>query len=227
MSTKKPTIRCIHRHTIEEHPQCFANGELNENQVKLLEAETNKPWFIQDDYKIGYVDIETDGLKADFSTMLSWSIKEANGKNIYDVITRKELFNGTTDQRILETLIDEMQKYKILVGYYSTKFDIPFVRTKALHYGMDFPEYGSAYHFDVFYVVKSKLCLSRKSLESACDYLNIKGKTPLDREVWRLAKYGDPAALAKVVEHNLGDTEILEVLHNKLTPFVKWTRRSV
>jgi uncharacterized protein YprB with RNaseH-like and TPR domain len=226
---KKPELRCIHRHTIEEHPSCFFNGRIkyefkNDREWQRL---TGIPWYQFPGYKIGYFDIETDNLMADFGTVLSWCIKEKEGPIAESIITKKELFNGDVDRRVVKEFVDEIRKYKIIVGYFSTRFDLPYMRAKALHYGLDFPEYGEIYHWDLFYTVRSKLKLSRRTLDSACDYLGIKGKTPIDKESWRGAKYGDPVALKEVIEHNRGDVIITEKLHDKLSFTRKWLRRSI
>jgi len=223
------TLRCIHRHTIEEHPSCFAKGLIKYDfkDDREFERLTGVPWYQYPDYKIGYLDIETDGLKADFSTMLSWAIKEKGGAVTTDVITKAELFNGVYDKRLIKSCVDEMKKYAIIVTYYGTRFDIPYLRTKALHYDMEFPGYGELYHFDLYYTVKSKLNLSRKSLDNACDYLGIEGKTPISKDDWRKAKYGDPEALKEVLAHNIPDVEILEKLHDKLDFVRKWIRTSI
>ena len=232
-------LRCIHRHTIDEHPACFVKG-----LVKGEAKREEQPWYVRDGFKIGYLDIETDGLRADFSTMLTWCVKEKGGKVHHDAITKEELFNGKTDQRITQSLIDKMREFKIIVTYYGTGFDLPFVRTKALRYNMDFPAYDiyteytksgkeiirikpELIHWDIYYTVKSKMNLSRKSLDNACDYLGIKGKTPIDKDVWRLAKYGDKSALKEVLVHNKADVEILEQLHDKLVKFAKWERKGM
>jgi len=236
-------LRCVHRHDIDHHASCFLAGKVNQDQANTLYEKNGKPWYHLDGLKIGYLDIESDGLKADFSTMLSWCIKEKDGPVTFDAVTKDELFSGVSDQRIVESCVNEMLKYKIIVTYYGTGFDVPFLRAKALHYNQYFPSYineeqllkngntkivtvPELYHFDLFYVVKSKLCISRKSLDNACDYLGIPGKTPIDKEMWRRAKYGDPAALNEVISHNVGDVEILEQLHNRLEPFAKFTRKS-
>jgi uncharacterized protein YprB with RNaseH-like and TPR domain len=219
---KPKPVLCDHSHTIEDHPKCFSEG-------KVIDRRKNKttPWFKEDGLKIGYLDIESDGLKADFSTMLTWCIKEKDGEITYDYVTKFELFTGIADQHIIETLVKELKKYKIIVGYFSTGFDVPYVRTKALHYGLEFPEYGELYHWDLFYTVKSKLNLSRKSLDNVCDYLGIEGKTQIDKNVWRKAKYGDPYAIQEVLEHNKGDVRITEQLHNKLSFSRKWIKSSI
>lgn len=226
---KLENLRCIHRHTIDEHPSCFSKGLIKYEFTNDREWEriTGMPWYQFPDYKIGYFDIETDNLYADFGTVLSWCIKLKDGETKHSVITKNELFSDSIDKRLVKEFVDEISKYKIVLGYNSTNFDFPFMRAKALHYGLDFPAYGEIYHWDLYYTVKSKLRLSRKTLESACDYLNIKGKTPINRDVWRKAKYGDKKALDIVLEHNKGDVVILEDLHNKLDFTRKWIRRSI
>jgi uncharacterized protein YprB with RNaseH-like and TPR domain len=228
---KKPVVlRCVHRHTIDEHPKCFEHGLVKQPFVddKEYSKVTGQPWYKFPGYRVGYFDIETDGLLADFGTVLSWYIKEKGSDTFeYDVITKKELFEGNQDVRLIKSFVDAMRRYNIIVGYNSDYFDLPYMRTKALHYGIDFPGYGEVLHWDLYYTAKSKLRLSRKSLDNVCDYLNIHGKTHIDKEVWRRAKYGDPTALAYVLEHNKGDVVILEQLHNKLEFTRKWTRKSI
>lgn len=223
----KEKLRCIHRHTIDDHPNCFAENKINMKQADKLSKELGLPWYQVPGLKIGVLDIEADGLKADFSTMLTWCIKDLDGKIHYDVVTKADLFAGNADKNIVESLVTRLKDYSIIIGYYSTGYDLPFVRTKAMHFGYEFPGYGELYHFDLYYTVKSKLCLSRKSLDSACDYLGIKGKTPLDKEIWRQAKYGNSQALKGVLEHNMGDVEITEQLYKRLIPFRKWIKTSV
>jgi len=229
MLKKLNELRCRHRHNIEEHPNCFALGEIDEKQLDKIAKGKGLQWFQMVQYKMGYLDIETTGLDADFSTILTWSIKEKDGKVVFDCITKKELFDNGNEKRILESLLKEMKKYKILVGYYSGSmhFDIPYIRTKMLRYNLDFPEYGSIYHFDLYNVVKSRLKLSRSSLDNVCNYLGINGKTKFDKDWWRKAHWGDPEALKYVLLHNIGDVEITEKLHNRLVTFRRWTKTSI
>lgn len=228
---KKPTVlRCVHRHTIEEHPRCFSEGLVKHEFVddKDYAKITGQPWYRFPGYRVGYFDIETDGLQADFGTVLSWYIKEKGSDTFeYDVITKAELFKGEQDVRIVKSFVDAMRRYNILIGYFSDGFDMPYMRAKALHYGIEFPGYGDLLHWDLYYTVRSKLKISRKSLDNACDYLGIHGKTPVSKDMWRAAKYGDVTALSYVLEHNKQDVIILEQLHNKLESTRKWTRRSL
>lgn len=236
-------IRCIHRHTIDEHPRCFAEGrvvmpeDMNDTKWERL---VGKPWYTFPGYKIGYLDIEVDNLKANFGNMLSWAIKEKDGPVTTDIITKAELFDETYDQRIVESLVDEIGNYKILVTYYGTGFDIPYIRTKALKYGYDFPGYTQKmkttgkyftmpeiYHFDLYYTVRNKLQLHRNSLAVVTEYFDIEGKTPIKGDVWMRAKYGDKQALGEVLEHNIADVVILEKLHDRIENLRAWTRKGI
>lgn len=224
-------LRCVHRHSIETHPACFAQGRLLNYEIETdreWEKITKQPWYTFPEYRIGYFDMEADGLKTDFATMLTWCIKEKGGKITSGVIKKEELFTAVdVDKRLTSDLAKELAKYKIIVTYFGTRYDLPFVRTKGMRYNLDLLNYGATYHFDLFYTVKSKLNLARKSLDSVCDYLGIEGKTQIDKEAWRRAKYGDKKGLAEVLRHNEGDVVITELLHERLMPFRKWIRSSV
>lgn len=218
---------CTHRHTIEDHPACFAQGSINEREASKIAKDLGVEWYQIPEYKIGYLDIETDGFYANTSVILTWSLKEKDGSVIYDKITKKDLFTGVIDKRVTESLVDAMSKYKIIVTYYGSRFDVPFIRTRALFHQMEFPGYKDLYQWDLYYQVRNKLRLQRNSLDAATAMLGIEGKTHLDLGIWAKAKYGDKEAIDYVLEHNIADVEILERLHNKLTPFAKWNRTSI
>lgn len=221
-------LKCVHRHSISEHPSCFMRGLLSRESIKFLKSN-DIVWYNVPGMKIGYIDIETTTLNANFGSLLSWAIKEKDGEVAWDVVSSKEAVKFEGEKRILKSLLREMRKYTILVGYYSGNyhFDMPFIRTKAIHYGYDFPGYGEQYHFDLYTTVKSKMKLTNNKLATVCEYFGIVGKTPLNFNTWRMATYGDKKALAEVVEHNIGDVEITNVLHDKLEPFARWNRTSI
>jgi uncharacterized protein YprB with RNaseH-like and TPR domain len=201
---------------------------------------TGQPWYTYPGYKIGYIDIEVDNLKANFGNMLTWAIKEKDGEVFTDQITKKEIFNETYDQRIVASIIEKMREFKILVSYYGKGFDLKYLRTKALKYGIPFPGFTpelnskghyvvrpEIFHFDLYYTVRRNLALHRKSLDVVTNYFGINGKTPIDHAVWLRAKYGHEDALAEVLHHNIGDVIILEELHDILEPHAKWTRSAL
>ena len=201
--------KCKHGHLYAEHPNCY---------VKEKEQEI----------KIGYIDIESSQLKGNFGIMLSYCIKERNEDKIYcGTITKKDIDNEVLDKRLVKQCVEDMQRFDVLYGYYSTKFDIPFIRTRALYWDIDFPLYGEMNHKDIYYMVRNKLCLHSNRLEVACRHLGIEGKTHLDGSMWTLAISGNKKALEYVLEHNKYDVIILEKLHNRIKEFVRNTVKSI
>lgn len=188
-------------------------------------AKDKPNWYLT--AKIGYADIETSGLDAPFSMVYCWSIKERGGKIVSCSVARGDILSGRLDKNVVEKFVKEIVKYNIIITYYGTRFDIPFVRSRALHWRIMFPPYGKIYHMDLYYVVRNKLRLNRNRLENAAEILGIKGKTKLDSQVWMRAHSGDAKALAYILKHNRADVNILEKLHSRLEPFIRGTRTSI
>lgn len=205
--------RCIHRHTIKKHPNCFRKG--------LIDLQDE--WW--KDKKIGFFDIEVTNLDANWGFMLSWCLKfYKDPKVISDIITKREMNNYTFDKRITGSLLDALEDVDIIVTYYGKRFDVPYVRTRALYYGFEVPKYTDMYHWDIYDKIKRRFKFSRNSLAVATEFFGIPGKTPIPPEVWHKARYGEKKALDYVLEHNVADVEILEDLFEKIKDTSNWTR---
>src|SRR5512139_334450 len=97
------TSRCEHRHLLIEHPQCDEGPKEN----------------------IGFIDIETSNLTADYGYVLTWAIKAHDSNDIFgDCIQPEDLAkckDGDEDKRIVKSLVTAMEKFDTLVGFYSSK----------------------------------------------------------------------------------------------------------
>lgn len=203
------TQRCKHHHLYAEHPQCYID-----------ECKNN--------LRIGFLDIESSNLKADFGIMLSYCIKEAGTKTIYGrAINKNELDKGILDKDIVRECIKDIGKFNLIVTYYGTKFDLPFIRSRAMYWNMDFPVYGSHNHKDVYYMVKSRLCIHRNRLEDAARLLGITGKNHIDGYYWITALTGNAKALGYILDHNKRDVLVLESVYNKMKAYAKNTSKSI
>lgn len=187
------------------------------------------PWYRNADYRIGHLDIETSNLQANAGFMLAWSIKVTGERGVRsDCIKGREIRDAQTfDKRLCVNLLKALSDLDVVTTYWGTGFDIPFIRTRCLGWGLAFPKYGTISHMDMFYAARSLLKLHRRSLDAACAYFGIKGKTHLDMEVWFKARVGHEPSLEYVLDHNRSDVLILEKLWLKLEPYRKWTRRSL
>jgi len=180
------------------------------------------------DKRIAYFDIETSDLKADFGIVLTWCLKFRKEKHIYSgVITRKDIYDGVFDKKIIKELLDLLEDVDIIVTYYGTGFDIPFLRTRAERWRLDFPKFGEIYHWDLYYKVKRLFKTHRKSLGVITNFLGINGKTEIDPAIWFKAQYGDDKSLKEILNHNEHDVIILEKLHERLEDYTKWEKRSL
>jgi uncharacterized protein YprB with RNaseH-like and TPR domain len=183
--------------------------------------------------RVGCIDIEASGLKANFGVILSWAIKEVGTDNIYyDVLTDEDIDNGVQDKRLVQTCVDTMRGFDRLVGHYSCKFDIPFIRTRALIHDLDFPKVGSIYHTDTWRMARQVLCLHSNRQDCVAEALQHNNiKTRLHPDAWLKVQFGNKKerkeALAYVLEHNEMDVIQLEGNYLKLKPFCREIRSSI
>lgn len=199
------TTRCKHGHTYLSHYGCY-------------EAEQAE--------KVGYLDIETSNLDADFGIILSYCIKDAGSNAILEgTLTEADIAEakaGCEDRRVVEALVDDIQKFDRLVTYYGSRFDVPYARTRALITGVAFPIYGALTHTDLYYVLKHRFKLSSNRLENACRTLLGKTqKTRIENRFWRGGVRGDAKSLRYILDHNRKDVLDLERLYRKVIMFSK------
>lgn len=197
---------CRHNHSYLEHYSCYI---------------TEKPSTAPMTEKIGVFDIESTGLLANWSHMLCWCMLDNDtGEITHDLITTKEA-RDKRDERLIKSACAEIKKYDRIIGWYSSRFDIPYVRTKALYHKIDFPAYRDLYHLDLLYVSRSKLRLHSNRLEKVCEYLEIPAKShPMTPKLNMECGAGKPEALQTVLEHCKEDVwstnEVFKILLNHM-----------
>jgi uncharacterized protein YprB with RNaseH-like and TPR domain len=203
------THKCRHSHTYLEHYSCY----LQENPL---------------DQKIGFLDIESHNLVANYGFMICYCIKDANGDTIHeDVLTPKEARAKSLDKRVVSRCVEDVKKFDKVVTYYGTRFDLPFIRTRAHWHDIHFPEFGELMHFDVYYTVRNKFKLSSNRLTVACEaLLGHTSKTRLDPVNAQGAMQGDKKALDYYLEHCRADVLDLEELYNTVIVYKKMTNTS-
>lgn len=194
--------KCKHGHNGIAHYNCYLKEE------KIPE-------------RIGFLDIETSNLKANFGIILSYCILDGDTNNIiYSVITKRDLSTGNLDRRVTENCIKDMLKFDRLVGHYSTKFDIPFIRTRALYWNLDFPGYKEIKHTDTYYLAKRLLCIHSNRQGCVAEAISRQNiKTRIDPGHWIGALQGNKASLAYILNHNKRDVEQLRSNYNKLIKY--------
>jgi len=204
--------RCPHRHTYIEHQDCYEGIP----------------------QRIGFFDIETTAFDAGFGILLSYAIKGGGKDKIFsDAITLDDIRKskaGDEDLRLVKNCVRDLSQFDRIVTHYGNdyRFDVPFIRTRAVALGVPFPAYGTIKQEDTYTILKSKFKVGRNRLETACRVLlGETEKNHVDPKVWRAAGRGDAKALRYVLDHNKRDVRDLERLYEKIVPFTKGISRSL
>ena len=201
--------RCKHGETGLSHYNCW----LRENP---------------DTERLGFLDLECSNLSAEFGIILSFAIADYKTDKVYSRVITKQDLRTCLDRKVVETCLKDLKNFDRVMGYYSTKFDFPFLRTRAVALNVPFPEYGELIHNDLYYTIRNKFKLSRNRLDNACvALLGSTEKTRIDAEHWIKALMGDPAALAYILDHNIKDVTELKRLYQKVMPYRNATNTSV
>jgi len=204
------THSCQHRHTYLEHYGCYKGHQ----------------------ERLGFFDIESSNLVADFGIMLSYAIKDGSSDKIYSsVLTPQDIKKaqfGNEDKQLVTQCLEDLAQFDRIVTYYGSRFDVPFLRARAISVGLDFPNYGTQKHTDLYFIIRGRVALSSKRLENACRVLlGETNKTRIESKYWRGGVRGDEKSLAYILNHNKKDVIDLEKLYRKMINFSRPTDTSI
>jgi uncharacterized protein YprB with RNaseH-like and TPR domain len=203
--------KCKHNHTYLAHYNCYCTEIPNKEE------------------RIGYLDIETSNLNADYGIVLCYCIKVHNRKKIFvRAIKRKELYSGVFDKELLKDCVRDMRKFDRIITFYGARFDIPFLRTRSVALGTDFPHYGEINHTDIYPIIKYKFKLHRNRLMNSCETIVGKtDKTVISPTHWLRCLQGHTQDMKYVVDHCERDVHDLNRLANKVVMFARKTNVSI
>ena len=201
--------RCKHGHSFIEHYNCWLKEESK-------------------GVHIGFFDIETSSLVANYGMMLCYAIKDDRTGKVIFKERGKEDIDEVSDKRLVRDCVEDMKKFDKLITWYGARFDIPFVRTRAIMNGIDFPKYGELYHQDAYDLAKHKLKLNSNRLESACQaVLGRTNKTHLYSGLTDKCVAGKKKAMKFLEVHNRYDVIDLGDIYHRLCDFAKTRSTSV
>jgi len=191
------------------HPKCF------DNKYEIKE-------------KVATLDIETSNLSATFGIVLTYCLKPLNGKTIKRSITKDDIERGLYDKLLLRNFCRDVLQFDRVITWYGKRFDIPFLRTRCVFWGLDFPVDNEILHTDAYFISKFKLKMHSNRLGVVAPFFHIAAKAhPLNPEIWFRCMRGDKKALKFVLLHNEEDVVSLEKLWIKLNKYHKLTKTSI
>jgi uncharacterized protein YprB with RNaseH-like and TPR domain len=201
----------LHHHNGISHKKCYER----ENNIQERKC---------------FLDIETTNLKANFGIMLTWCVYDMQTEEIYyDYITHEDIENDIADKRIVTTLIDTLWRYDRIIGHYSTYFDVPFVRTRALVNDVEFPVWGNFFHTDTWRMARKLLCLHSNRQDSVAQAVQHQScKTRINPDTWAKVLFGSKAQRTKLIKEVLhhNEMDVVEGKGNylKMLPFYNETK---
>ena len=199
------------RHTGLEHWTCFVEHGMEQE-------------------RLGFFDIETSNLKADYGIIFGYCIKSSDSDEIVErFITQKELRRSQClDKEVVKQLIIDVQGFDRLVTHYGTRFDLPFARARAEYWGLRFPEYGTIFHTDTYYMARRALQISSNRLENVCNHLfGESQKTRIMAKYWIMGLQGDTKSIEYIADHCRKDVLDLERVYNRLLVYTKGGKKSI
>jgi len=210
--------KCKHGHPYTAHPKCY---DKEHPDTKYEE-------------RIGFLDIECSNLKADFGIVLSWCLLPEKGRCLSGVITQDDVKSGLYDKRIIEELLRKLSLFDRVVTHYGDRFDIPFLRTRAIRHKLDRElikplDPQGLWHTDMWKISRSKLCISSNRQDAMSRALGVPDiKTRIHPELWLdVQMRQDKKGLKYILDHNLKDVIQLRDNFNEMRPHIVLGKTSI
>lgn len=204
-----------HRVKYIQHPGCY-----------LSEKPADGP-IIE---KVGFFDIETSGLAADFAFIFSYALRGDDNKLYGRTLTPNEIRHGVFDKYLVREMCRDLKRFNRIVVHYGIdrKFDCPFARTRAIKHGADFPLYKDICVSDTWLMAKNKLKLRSNRLGVICEFFGITAKEhPLTPDIWQTASAGKKQSLEYIWVHNKEDVDSMRKVYNLLKNYSPERKTSI
>jgi uncharacterized protein YprB with RNaseH-like and TPR domain len=202
------------------------------NVTKILErsklvtkSASSKLFFNPDEMNIGVFDIESTGLTGDFSCILCAVVKPyGRGKEqVFKIdLDKRDMLEAEKD--LLLEFLPVLASFDGLAGYYSTRFDMPLIRTRCMFHGIPAPK--KIKHFDAYFTIRRTVNPTTRRMDRINEINRLTDeslpeKSKLGVKEWTGATFRrDKESLDYIVEHCVKDVQVLESIIDKYMDFV-------
>lgn len=173
-------------------------------------------------WRVGFLDIETTGLGADFGHILCACIKPSVKSSILTL--RLDDYKGyhkdlCNDLLLVKDIRAAMDEYDVLVTWNGDNFDLPFIDTRLVVHGEK--RAPLVHSIDLLPICRKKLRLNSNRLDSVAVALGlVHEKTKLQPQIWQRASHGSKVDLDYIVDHCKADVLVLEETFNRFRGFI-------
>lgn len=196
--------RCKHGQRYMHHPKCFF-----EEKGGIIDEE-----------RIGFLDIETTNLQADYGIVICYCIKPSDSDQIIErCVTPKEV-KTVLDEKVIRQCMDDLYQFDRVCAHFGCYFDVPFLRSRALYHKIPFIERNDIWYSDTWKMAKKLLKLSSNRLKTIGEFFNLETeKTKITTEHWLGSLQGKQESLDYVLDHCRRDVIVLEDVFRELRPY--------
>jgi len=123
--------------------------------------------------------------------------------------------SNQNDKTLLELFIPELNKADFIVAHNGDKFDLPWIKTRALFHNIEIhPKYKAV---DTLKIARYKHNFPSNKLDDIADYLQVGRKIKVDMSLWdKVILEKSNKALEEMVDYCEMDVIVLEKVYNKL-----------
>jgi uncharacterized protein YprB with RNaseH-like and TPR domain len=175
--------------------------------------------LVEETGKIVFFDIEAIGLKADYGSVICVSFK-SYGHKPYSLSIKQ----AGNDQRLVREAKEELEKYSCWVSYYGKGFDIKYLDTRLLKWGL--PPVDRRPHVDLFFTLKSNILTGHKSQSHLLSWLKTESqKMSVSASDWSELPFKMSQHLPTMIKRCESDVMGLEALYKKTRHVIKDIKR--
>ena len=179
----------------------------------------------------GYWDIETSQAgrgAGNFGIIYCWCIKSrTTGLTAGDYMHRR---TRAEEKRVVQSMITELRKFDRVFTWYGTRHDATISRSRAEHYGLDFPGYQELLHTDLYFSFRSKFQLHSNRQDAVAEFFGMAQQDhSLRPATWTDALFNDTfkEAIAHIFQHCEEDVDQTAVIHERIEKYMMGTRRTL
>lgn len=167
-------------------------------------------------------DLETTNLNANYGYILCMAWKHLGESKVHCIsIDQTASFakDPTSDKLLVQAAAKALADSDIVVGWYSSRFDWPFLQSRLLTHGL--PSMPPTPHVDLWRTAKYQMKLNSNRLASVSEFLGLEEKTPIRSREWIRAMSGHRKSIKYVIDHCKQDIVVLEQAYLRMRPVIK------
>lgn len=169
-----------------------------------------------------YLDIETSSLKASDGIIIAIGLMSGEVPEVRFSDSLEE------ERKSLEWLKTKLEDCDMLVTWYGSGFDVPFIVTRALYHNIDISRLTELPMLDLHEWSRANLLLGSYSLESVSRFLGVGKSKEFHGEdisaLYRMVERGNFEARKLIVDHCKDDILMLKQVHERLKAHINRTR---